>query len=431
MINLDFFAVSARGLEELTARELSLLGAANIRPSFGGVYFSGDLKILYRANLWLRTASRILLPIRTFSAATPAMLYDQVRRIKWDTIFGNPDRTLAVDCVITGAKSGDGGTLSYQNHSIFYKHDRRNQGPPSLSHSHYAALKIKDAIVDQLRLKFGRRPDVDTKNPHLRIHAFLNDRRCTLSLDSSGASLHERGYRQTSAHAPIKETLAAAIVMLTDWEGRRPFLDPMCGSGTLVLEAGLIAINRAPGLFRKHFGFFGWNDFDQSIWNEVYSSAKESEKTNIRTSIVGFDQERLAIAQAIESAKKANLDKVVHFEKRSLDRLEPLGKSGTEAPLGTEAECTAGILVVNPPYGERMGQEDSLKALYSHFGDLLKQRMKGWSAYVLTGNPTLAKSVGLHASRRFVLFNGPIECRLLRYDLYEGSRKPPLGTKLA
>jgi putative N6-adenine-specific DNA methylase len=376
-----YFATVARGLEAVAASELERLGATRIEPAFGGVQFEGDLALLYRSCLWLRTATRVLRPLREFAARTPEMLFDQIRRIKWEQYL-TPESTFAIDCKIA-----------------------RGSKDVNLQHSKFAALKIKDAIVDQMRMKLGARASIDVENPDLRIAAYISGGRCALSLDASGASLHERGYRARDTGAPLKETLAAGIVELTGWDGKTPFLDPMCGSGTLVIEAALKALGIAPGLFRDRFGFFGWPDFDEGLWRKTVEEARASAHARADAPIVGYDLGRDAITTALENARRAGLSKSVHFEKRSVEKLDPVGQG-------------PGTLVVNPPYGERLGDVEELKGLYKLLGDLFKQRMKGWTAFIFTGNRELAKCVGLHASRRIELFNGPIECRLLKYDLY-------------
>jgi putative N6-adenine-specific DNA methylase len=398
-----FFATSAKGIENVTAEELKRLGAHDVEPTFGGVYFEGDNELLYKANLWLRTATRILLPVRDFAAKTPEMLYDQVRRIKWESYL-NPEKTFVVDCSIAGQKKlgGDRPPARDQERGRPPRGPRTERG---LNHSLYVSLKIKDAIVDQLRMKQGARPNVDKENPDVRINAYIHGGRCTLSLDASGHSLHERGYRLRGAHAPLKETLAAAVLELTGWDSKTPFIDPMCGSGTLALEAALKALNIAPGLFRDQFGFFGWPDFDAALWERIVDEAQHQALRRAESPIVGYDRDREAVATAIDNAQRARLLKAVHFEKRDISALTPVG----EKP---------GVVVVNPPYGERLGDEEELQGLYSLIGDLFKQRMKGWTGFIFTGNRELAKSVGLRAARRIELFNGPIECRLLRYELY-------------
>lgn len=399
----QYFATTARGIEPVTAEELKRLGASKIELGHGGVHFEGDQELLYRANLELRTAMRVLKPLREFSAKTPEMLYDQVRRIKWEELL-NPDMTFAVDCTIAGQKSLSRPREEDTAPRSIHRRPMERNDRPGLNHSRYAALKIKDGIVDQLRMKQGARPNVDTENPDIKINAYLHAGRCTLSLDASGRSLHERGYRVEGEHAPLKETLAAAIIELTGWTGETPLIDPMCGSGTLVLEAGLKALDIAPGLFRDRFSFFGWPDFDEDLWRKLHDSAQERVKKRVAP-IVGSDRDRFAAAAANENCKRAGLTKAVHIERRELNAMAPIGDK-------------PGVIVMNPPYGERLGEERELEGLYKLVGDLFKQRMKGWTGYIFTGNLSLAKHVGLRTSRRFELYNGAIECRLLKYDMY-------------
>ena len=238
----DYFAVAPKGLEDVTARELEALGAVDIELTMGGVYFSGTTETLYKANLWLRSASRILMPLREFAAASQEMLYDQVRRMKWHEYL-DPEKTFAIDCSLANSR---------------------------MTHSHFAALKAKDAIVDQLRTKYeGLRPDIDTKDPDVKINLFINNNRCIISLDSSGESLHRRGYRTGGGAAPLKENLAAALLLRAGYDGTMALLDPMCGTGTFLIEAAYIALDCAPGLSRRKFGFFNWPDFDQKLWDDI------------------------------------------------------------------------------------------------------------------------------------------------------------------
>lgn len=398
-----FFAVSARAIEQVTAAELLKLGAENVEPTYGGVRFDGDLGLLYRSNLWLRTTSRILMPIKEFAAKTPEMLYDQARRLKWEKIIPI-EKTFAVT-VTSGDR--ESARRDERDHGDRGPGRRQPSAERGLTNTHYVALKIKDAIVDQLRLKLGARPNVNTDDPDIRIHAHLKSGRCELSLDSSGGSLHERGYRTEGAAAPLKETLAAAIVELSEWDTKTPFLDPMCGSGTLCIETALKALNIAPGLFRRRrFAFESWPDFDAALWTQVVEEARAQALQKPFAPIVGYDRNRDAVAAAIANAKQIGLSRAVHFERREIENLQPIGQS-------------AGTLIVNPPYGERLGDNQSeIEALYKLIGDMFKQRMKGWKAYLFTGNLDAAKRVGLHTSRRTILYNGRIECRLLKYDLY-------------
>ncbi|KAF0215742.1 MAG: putative N6-adenine-specific DNA [Geobacteraceae bacterium] len=376
MTETSFFATTARGVEEVLAGELRALGMNVAAVETGGVRFSGDQAACYRANLWLRTASRILMPLTEFTCETPQELYDGVRGIPWGGYL-TPDMTLAVDCNLRDSK---------------------------LTHSGFVALKTKDAIVDEIRDRCGRRPSVDTSDPDLRINVHLARNRCTLSLDASGAPLDRRGYRLARTEAPLRETLAAALIELTGWDGSIPLVDPMCGSGTIPIEAALKASQRAPGLARQSFGFQRWLDFDPHLWQRVIGEAQERALDSLPVPILGYDASARAIETARQNCHRAGAEKLVALAKGDIRDLVP--------------PPPPGILLMNPPYGQRLGDEEALKPLYREIGDVMKQRCKGYTAYLLAGSSDLAKCVGLKASRRIVLFNGPIECRLLKYELY-------------
>jgi len=371
-----FFATVAKGIEEILADELRALGCEEVRPETGGVRFRGTLADCYRANLWLRTASRILMPLAEFDCPDEESLYAGVRSLAWREYL-TPDMTLAVDCSLRSS---------------------------NLTHARFVALKAKDAIVDQLRERFGRRPNVDPSNPDLRINLHLFRNRCTLSLDTSGRSLHQRGYRVDRTEAPLRETLAAALIALSGWDGTCPLVDPMCGSGTIPIEAALRAARRAPGLGGPGFGFQRWRDFRPELWQRLLDEAQETALHELPAPIFGSDQDSRAVAIARKNAARAGVENFLTLLHRDIRDL-----SLPEGP---------GILLFNPPYGARLGEVEPLKALYRQIGDAMKQHAKGYTAYLLAGNPQLAKFVGLKASRRIVLFNGPIECRLLKYELY-------------
>jgi len=392
-----YCAAAPRGVEPVTARELEALGAKEIEIDHGGVHFEGDTALLYRANLQLRTATRVLLTIKRFSAAHKEMLYDQVRRIRWEEYL-TPAMTFSVDCKIAALRE----TAHLQ--APLKPAARREKGA-ALTNSHYVALKIKDSIVDQIRRFKGSRPDVDTKEPDLRIHAYLHGTHCTLSLDASGSSLHERGYRVKDTGAPLKEALAAAIVELTGWDPATPLIDPMCGSGTIAIEAALKAMRIPPGLARKSFGFMKWIGFDHALWQDVLSAARAQILSRPPAPIAGFDRDPRAIETAIANAKAAKVGGHVSFAAQPIEALAP-------------AADTPGVVVMNPPYGKRITDDKDLQALYKSIGDTLKHRMKGWTAFIFTGNLEMAKFIGLQTSKRMTLFNGPIECRLLQYKLY-------------
>lgn len=372
---LTCFAAVPRGSEEIAAAELLALGIAGAVAVRGGVSFAANRAGLYRANLWLRTASRVLVNLATFPCPSQAELYAGVHAIDWNELI-TPDMTLAVDCTLRDS---------------------------ALTHSGFVALKTKDAIVDCIREQCGSRPNVNTASPDVRINIHLAKNVCTVSLDSSGDSLDRRGYRLERNEAPLRETLASAIIALTGWDGSLPLADPMCGSGTIPIEAALMAARVAPGRNRS-FGFERWLDFDERLWERIVREAESGIRTLPIGLITGFDSDSRALAIARRNAEAAGFEGQIHFFHTALNEFTPEGDKG--------------VVIINPPYGKRMGDEEELKELYCQIGDIMKQRCRGWTGFVLTGNLELAKYIGLKASRRFVLFNGPIECRLLRYELY-------------
>jgi putative N6-adenine-specific DNA methylase len=371
-----FFATCGRGIEPILAGELRGLGAANVEPGRGGVHFAGDRNMLYRANLWLRTAIRVLRPILEAPVESPEQLYDVVRNIDW-SCFLTPEHTLAVDC---------------------------NVRDSAITHSQYAALKTKDAICDQFRERCGRRPSVDVDEPMIGLNLHIYRNQAVLSLDSSGESLHKRGYRPILTRAPLNEALAAAIVLLTGWPGSTPLVDPMCGGGTLPIEATWLALRRPPGLTRRRFGFQGWMDFDITAWTRIRDEARAGVAKSLAAPIVGSDERGDAIAFARDNARAAGVGHLVHFEKKQLREARPPGD-------------TPGTLVCNPPYGERIGEEKELRGLYQLLGEVLQAYWRGWSAFVFTGNQRLTRCVGMKATAEWPLFNGKIPCRLLRFDM--------------
>ena len=369
------FAAVPRGTEEIAAAELNALGIKVGQTGRGGVSFTADRAGLYRANLWLRTASRVLVQLSVFPCTTPEELYKGAYAIDWTELI-TPAMTLAVDCTLRDS---------------------------ALTHSGFVALKTKDAVVDRIRAACGSRPSVDTASPDVRINVHLHRNVCTVSLDSSGDALDRRGYRLERNEAPLRETLAAAVVVLTGWDGTIPLADPMCGSGTIPIEAALLAGRVAPGLQRS-FGFQRWRDFDGGLWEHLLKEADQGIRTLPLGLITGLDQDSHALKLASRNAAKAGFEGQLHFFHAALDAFQPEGDKG--------------VVIINPPYGKRLGVEDELRELYCQIGDIMKKRCRGWTGYVLTGNLELAKYIGLKASRRFVLYNGAIECRLLKYDLY-------------
>jgi putative N6-adenine-specific DNA methylase len=372
----NFFVTCARGVEELVVAELTALGLSGVKTEKGGASFTGELPDGCRACLWLRTASRVLLVLGEFPCSTPQELYDGVRRLDWNRYL-LPEMTLAVDSVLRDS---------------------------TMTHSGFIALKSKDAIVDTVRDRHGRRPSVDTKSPDLRVNVHLVRNRCTVSLDLAGEPLDRRGYRLDRNKAPLRENLAAALVAFSGWQGEVPFYDPMCGSGTIVIEAALAASNTAPGLLRERFGFQSWPGHDPGSWRSLLTEAKDLRRRELGVRVRGMDRSPGAIEMAKQNASRAGVSRLVSF---------------TPAEFATFAPASSPAMIIfNPPYGERMGDVDELPGLYRTMGDVLKQRCAGSTAFILCGHSELVKHVGLKATRRIPLWNGPLECRLMKYELY-------------
>jgi putative N6-adenine-specific DNA methylase len=369
-----YFATCARGLEGVLAGELRQLGAADVESGRGGVGFRGDQALLYRANLWLRTAIRVLVPILEATVNSPEELYDAVRGVDWSRYL-TPEHTLAVDSNVRDSR---------------------------ITHSKYAALKVKDAICDQFVERLGRRPSVDVDEPMVGLNLHIYRDQAVVSLDSSGESLHKRGYRPILTRAPLNEALAAALILLTDWSSETPFVDPLCGSGTLPIEAAWIALRRPPGLTRRRFGFQGWIDFDIALWTELRDEARRGVRKALPACILGFDTRRDAVAFAKTNARAAGIGNLLRFEVRDVHNFRP-----PEGPPGT--------ILCNPPYGERLGEEKELKELYRTVGEVFRTHCQGWNTFVFTGNAALARQIGLKTIRDVALFNGKIPCRLLHF----------------
>lgn len=379
---MNFFATTPKGLELLLAEELRQLGATNAAEKLAGVVFSGDLELAYKACLWSRFANRILLKLGDFPAATPEELYQGVQLIPWDEHL-DPNGTLSVNFV--------------SSHSV-------------ITHTLFGAQKVKDAIVDQIRAKYDVRPSVAKVNPDVAIHVYLHRDVASISLDLSGESLHKRGYRLEQGSAPLKENLAAAILTRANWatianQGGALF-DPMCGSGTLLVEAALIAGDIAPGLLRDYFGFLGWKKHDKLLWEKLIQDATLRKNIKKIPPIVGHDVDPYAIKIAFANIERAGLMGKIHVEKQEL--------AGSFVNKNPEIP---GLFVVNPPYGERLGEFEELKKLYERMGEKLKKEFVGWQAAVFTGNPELGKNMGLRARKHYALFNGPIPCQLLLFDV--------------
>jgi 23S rRNA (guanine2445-N2)-methyltransferase / 23S rRNA (guanine2069-N7)-methyltransferase len=379
----QFIATAPKHMERLLAEELQGLKAEEVAETRAGAAFKGTLETAYRACLWSRVANRVLLPLASFAAASPEELYRGVQGISWRDHFEVTD-SFAVEF---------------------------NSSRSAISHSHFGALKVKDAVVDQFREQLGERPSVSTEQPDIRINLYLFQDQATLSLDLAGESLHRRGYRQQGMGAPLKENLAAAILLRANWpeiaaQGGA-LVDPMCGSGTLPIEGALMAADIAPGLLRRHWGFLKWKGHHPELWEKLLSEARQRREQGIAAmpSVTGYDQNHKAVGIARENVRRAGLEDLVQIQKRELQKTKPRG--------GEEN----GLVVANPPYGERLGSGSELPALYGRLGETLRENFTGWRGAIFTGNPDLGKRLGLRARKVHTLYNGAIECKLLHFDI--------------
>ncbi len=379
----SLFASTARGLEELLKSELETLGAQSCKVVQGGVHFEGDDRLLYKSLLWSRLASRILLPLNEFKVHSDLDLYLGVMAIDWPSIFG-VDKTFAVH-------------FSGLNDEI------RN--------SQYGALKVKDAIVDSFTRKMDERPNVAKQQPDIRVNVFLQRDTASVALDLSGEGLHQRGYRDLTGQAPLKESLAAAIVMRSGWQAGTPMVDPMCGSGTLLIEAAMIAGDRAPGLHRQHWGFTAWSNFNEELWRELTTEAQVRTRRAVQETssrFFGSDIDRRVIEMAKANARRAGVADLISFEAAEVGKLKnPL----PEGPVGT--------LISNPPYGERLESEPALIALHNLLGRVAKTQFGGWQLSLFSASPELLSCLQLRADRQFKAKNGPLECVQKNYALAE------------
>ena len=376
------FATASLGFEDLLVQELTNLGADNVQAARAGATFSGDIAILYRACLWSRLASRILLQLGDIPAADAEQLYTSVQGINWSEHIGE-NASIAVDFL------------------------GRNR---ALTNTQFGALKVKDAIVDQLREERGQRPQVDTDNPDVLINVYLHDENASISIDMSGTSLHRRGYRTEQGQAPLKENLAAAILLRADWPGIAAaggsLCDPMCGSGTLLIEGAMMAADIAPGLLRRRFGFQGWPRHEAQTWETLLQEARQRRDEGISKlpRIHGSDHDERMIRIARANAGRAGLDDHITFTVCELDDCQP-------------SEYPAGLVVTNPPYGERLGETASLPMIYRGLGLMLKRCHPGWRTAILTGEPDFARYLGMRAHKTHTLFNGALKCRLLHCEI--------------
>ena len=388
MSTYQLFATTPKAMETILTDELRTFGINNIKATMAGVAFQGDLETAYRACLWSRTANRILLVLSSFEVKTQEDLYNGVQQINWFEHI-NPEDTFAV-------------SFSAKNSQ-------------AINNTHFGALKVKDAIVDQMRDTFQKRPSIDTERPNIRINVYLQGEQAQLSLDLSGESLHRRGYRDVNIRAPMKENLAAAMLLRCGWpeiaKHKGTLIDPMCGSGTLLLEAGMIAADYAPGLLRDYFGFIGWKKHDAECWKKLRMEALQRRKTGMDTLpiIVGFDQNKQTVKTALAHIANAGLQNKIHVERRDIEDAEPAESWKT------------GLLICNPPYGERLGDEQETAELYKKFGESLKAHFLGWKAAMIISNPELGFRLGIRSQKPITLFNGALECKLLRLNIEESN----------
>lgn len=366
-------------LETILASELEALGASDIQVLHRAVAFKGDKRLLYAANYQCRTALRILVPVATFSAETQDDFYQKVKNVRWEDYFSSAE-TFAINTTLSG--------------TLF-------------THSHFVSQRAKDAIADRFRQKTGIRPSVNISDPDFRINVHLFNNEVTVSLDSSGDSLHKRGYHLSNAEAPLSEVLAAGMILLSGWDGNSHFVDPMCGSGTLLIEAALIAMKLPAGYFRESYGFMKWKDFDASLWKEVKQQASRHQCA-LGIKIIGSDISAVNLRSAAINVKKAGLHHDIGLRTGPFMQFVP-----PEAP---------GVLITNPPYGGRIQVNDIIE-LYRDLGNALKRNFSGYKAWVISADQKALKMIGLRPMKKTTLYNGPLECIYAGYELYEGSKK--------
>ncbi len=377
--NFKMVAKTMFGFEEILAKELRNLGAVNVVEGVRMVSFEGDTGFMYKANLCLRTAIKILKPIHSFYVKDEIDLYKKIYAMDWSKYL-NPEITFAIDA-----------TVNSEN----------------FTHSLYVSQKTKDAIVDKFRDTVGKRPNVDIKFPELRINIHIQMNQCNVSLDTSGRSLHQRGYRTATNIAPINEVLAAGLLLLSGWDGQSHFLDPMCGSGTFLTEAAMIACNIPANINRKEFAFEKWQDFDPELYEKIVESSLNKTR-EFHYKITGYDKAPSAVQKAIDNVENANLSEYISVERKNFFESEKF----TENHLH---------IVFNPPYGERLNIE--MEEFYGNIGDTLKQNYPGTDAWFITSNLEALKFVGLRPSRKIKVFNSHLESRLVKYVMYKGSKK--------
>lgn len=372
----QFFVSTAKGLTDVLAEEMAQLGITHVKKTPAGVFFEGRWEDVYRINLCSRVASRILKPLIEFTAYNEEELYNQIIKNQDFSRYLTPKKTFMIDASVKESMIRD---------------------------QRFLAMKVKDAIVDQIRDKFGDRPSISKEDPDVRFYIKGYKNTFSLAVDTSGDSLFMRGYRLEAGEAPLKENLAAALIMMTGWNKNIPIVDLTCGSGTILIEAAMMAINMAPGIHRKRFGFQRFENYNDDIWLKVLDSVCENELSELPFSFYGFDVDQKIIQKAKANAKRAGVDHLIEFKKATLSLIKP--------------PCEKGIVIINPPYGTRLGDEDNLRDIYRDLGYTLKTHFTGWDVFILSGNKDLIGDLKLKASRKHFVYNGSLECRFLKYSI--------------
>lgn len=372
----QFLASTAKGLVDALEKELQDLGYSNLKKISSGVFFDSNWEGVYRLNLQSRLASRILKPVLDFPAYNGDDLYNNARKHDF-TKYIEPNQTIKIEASVKESAIKD---------------------------QRFLAMRVKDAVVDQFREAFDVRPDVNTESPDLRVYVKAIKNHFHVMIDTSGDSLFMRGYRKDTGEAPMKENLAAGLLKLAEWDQKSPVVDPMCGSGTILIEAAMMALNMAPGSHRRHFGFMDLKGFDEAVWEKAVDEVASVEKQELDFNFYGYDLDRKVLQAAKDNARRAGVDHVIQFKAESIATVAP--------------PVEKGLLITNPPYGARLGDEENLRDVYKDLGYTLKHRFKGWDAWILSGNKDLILDMHLKASRKHFVYNGPLECRFLKYSMH-------------
>jgi putative N6-adenine-specific DNA methylase len=377
--NLTLIAKTLAGLENVLATELQALGAKNVQPQKRAVSFEGDTELIYKANLWCRTAMSILKPLFDFTFENQQEYYDILYAYQWDEIF-TVDKTISINALAFNSE---------------------------FTNTHFLAQRTKDAIADYFKEKTGKRPSVDIDDPQIKINIYIHQNRCSVSLDSSGAPLFKRGYRRKNVAAPLNEVLGAGLILLSGWDKQQPFYDPMCGSGTFSIEAGMMALNMAPSIFRRHFSFQHWQGYNETQWENLREEARNVQLKTV-PDILASDISNSSMDAARQNLMEAGLLGKVKLEKKDFFISTPVHQSGT--------------ILLNPPYGVRL-HDDNLKDYYQNMGTTLKHNYSGFEAWIISPDKALTHKIGLRHISQQLVYNGPIECRFLGYQLYKGTKK--------